>query len=89
MRLAKALDERDKLDIQIKTRYILNRIKRRADALANLPHRARWFPQGDAATSATKRVAREPALLGKPTEGFLFHPLASVARSQVNSRPEI
>lgn len=33
-------------------------IKSGADALANLPSRARWFPQGDAATSATKRVAR-------------------------------
>ncbi len=35
--------------------HICIRIKSRADALANLPHRARWFPQGDAATSATKR----------------------------------
>jgi len=29
-----------------------------AQALANLPSRARWFPEGDAARSATKRVAR-------------------------------
>jgi hypothetical protein len=41
---------------------------------------ARWFPQGDAATSATKRVARMSALLGKPAEGFLC--------PSVNSMPE-
>ena len=45
-------------------------IQRGADAPANLPSRARWFPQGDAATSATKRVARASALLGKPMKGF-------------------
>jgi hypothetical protein len=31
-------------------------------ALANLPNRARWFPQGDAAKSATKRSREKPAL---------------------------
>jgi hypothetical protein len=36
-------------------------------ALANLPTRARWFPQGDAAISATKRSREKPAL---QTEGF-------------------
>jgi hypothetical protein len=36
-------------------------------ALANLPNRARWFPQGDAATSATKRSREsQPSQL----EGF-------------------
>jgi hypothetical protein len=29
--------------------YVSDGIKSRADALANLPSRARWFPQGDAA----------------------------------------
>ena len=51
------LDPSGNLDIQIKDRYILNCIKSGADALANLPSRARWFSKGDAATSATKRVA--------------------------------
>ena len=45
-------------------------IQRGADAPANLPSRARWFPQGDAATSATKRVARASALLGQTDEGL-------------------
>jgi hypothetical protein len=48
---AAVLDSREKLW------HIRSRIKSRADALANLPSRARWFPQGDVATSATKRVA--------------------------------
>ena len=47
-------------------------IKSGADALANLPNRARWFPQGDAAKLATNRVARVSALLGMPMEGFLL-----------------
>jgi hypothetical protein len=52
------------LDPAEKLWHIRSRIKSRADALANLPSRARWFPQGDVAISATKRVARVPALLG-------------------------
>jgi hypothetical protein len=42
--------------------YVTNSIKSRADALANLPSRARWFPQGDAANSAmSKRKSETPA----------------------------
>jgi hypothetical protein len=37
-------------------------------ALTNLPRPARWYPQGDAATSATKRRA-QPSL-GRTMEGF-------------------
>jgi hypothetical protein len=46
-------------------------LQSRADTLANLPSRARWFPQGDAAISATKRVAHkcQPSS-EEPTEGF-------------------
>jgi hypothetical protein len=56
--------------------HICTCIKSRADALANLPPRARWFPQGDVANSATKRVARAPALLGQ-TDGGFFNVWAS------------
>jgi hypothetical protein len=39
-------------------------------ALTNLPRPARWYPRGDAATSATK-VARSPPRI-KPMEGFFM-----------------
>ena len=37
------------LEAETASNYVINGIKSRADALANLPSRARWFPQGDAA----------------------------------------
>ena len=46
-------------------------IKSWAQALANLPSRARWFPKGDAARSATKRVARVSSP-PRSCEGGLF-----------------
>ena len=50
---------------------------------------ARWFPQGDAATSATKQVARMSALLGKPVEGFCMSKRKSGSRAaELPSPPE-
>src|SRR5271166_6370335 len=47
---------------------------------------ARWFPQGDAATSATKQVARMSALLGKPEEGFSCPSVSRMAEWRGQSR---
>jgi hypothetical protein len=58
------------LDFAEKLGHVGSRIKSRADALANLPSRARWFPQGDAATSATKRVAESQPSSVKLMEGL-------------------
>src|SRR5262245_48481 len=46
-------------------------IKSRADALANLPSRARWFPQGDAAIRQRNGSYESSALLGQ-TDGEFF-----------------
>jgi len=47
-------------------------IKSRADALANLPSRARWFPQGDAAIRQRNGSYDSSALLGQ-TDGGNFY----------------
>ena len=48
-------------------------IKSRADALANLPSRARWFPQGDAAIRQRNgsRDRRQPSSVN-PVEGIFM-----------------
>ena len=45
-------------------------IKSRADALANLPSRARWFPQGDAAIRQRNGSRDSQPSSVKPMEGF-------------------
>src|SRR5262245_43057943 len=47
-------------------------IKSWADALANLPSRARWFPVRGCGHSATKRVVDSSALLGQTMEGVFM-----------------
>src|SRR5262245_1646594 len=47
-------------------------IKSWADALANLPSRARWFPQGDAAIRQRNGSYDSSALLGQPMEGVFM-----------------
>src|SRR6516225_1024855 len=47
-------------------------IKSRADALANLPSRARWFPQGDAAIRQRNGSRDQSALLGQTDGGFFM-----------------
>jgi hypothetical protein len=67
-------------------------IKRRADALANLPNPGKVVSRkGDAANSATKRIARMSALLGKPKEGFLCRTGSSIrtATAWLPSRPQL
>ena len=62
-------------------------IKSRADALANLPNPGKVVSRkGDAANSATKRVARMSALLGKPKEGFLCRNESPVPQRQLQVR---
>jgi hypothetical protein len=52
-------------------------IKSRADALANLPSRARWFPQGDAAIRQRNgSYDRQPSSV-KPLEGIFMSDIAS------------
>jgi hypothetical protein len=47
-------------------------IKSWADALANLPSRARWFPQGDAAIRQRNGSCdRQPSSV-KPMEGIFY-----------------
>src|SRR6516164_11718423 len=47
-------------------------IKSRADALANLPSRARWFPQGDAAIRQRNGSCDSSALLDQSMEGLFM-----------------
>src|SRR5215475_2916489 len=47
-------------------------IKSWADALANLPSRARWFPQGDAAIRQRNGSCESSALLGQTMEGIFM-----------------
>jgi hypothetical protein len=46
-------------------------IKSRADALANLPSRARWFPQGDAASRQRNGSRDSQPSSVQPMEGFM------------------
>ena len=55
------------------TRYNSVCIKSRADALANLPNRARWSSRkGDAAIFGNETVARMSALHATAMEGFFM-----------------
>lgn len=67
--------------------YIDSSIKRRADALANLPSRARWIPKGDAAGRQRNGSRELSALLGKPMEGLFMsrHKLATDGSSELTS----
>src|SRR5215475_1530353 len=47
-------------------------IKSWADALANLPSRARWFPQGDAAIRQRNGSCDSSALLGRTDGGISY-----------------
>ena len=59
-----------RLDFSVESDYLVSSIKSWADALANLPSRARWIPKGDAATSATKRVAHRQSSLSNQRRFF-------------------
>ena len=52
--------------------YILFRIQRGADALANLPPRARWFPQGDAASRQRNGSRDRQPSSDQSDEGFFL-----------------
>jgi hypothetical protein len=73
--LAEYLDSRPEcasVDFDQEAGKLFSAFRAGADALANLPTRARWFPKGDAAISATKRVVRCQPSLVEPKEGFSF-----------------
>ena len=59
------------LEMETAGDYLRNGIKSRADALANLPSRARWFPQGDAAIRQRNGSRDSQPSSVKPMEGFL------------------
>jgi hypothetical protein len=64
-------------------------IKSRADALANLPTWARWFPQGDAATSANERVARDCQPSSGNRRRFFLSKRKSDDHRELPSSPEM
>ena len=55
---------------QVRDHHLPFSIKSRADALANLPDPARWFPKGDVASRQRMGPSKRQPSSEHPTEGF-------------------